>query len=178
MAERRTAARPYAEAVFRLASDDKRLKEWSEMLAFAAAVASDARVIAVANDPRLPRADIAKLFLDIAGKRLDAKGANFIRVLAENRRLTLLPEIAGLYEEFKNAAESRIEATATAAFELSAAEVAKIEQALKRRLGRDVRVTASVDKSLLGGVVIRAGDVVIDGSVRGRLGELANYLIH
>jgi F-type H+-transporting ATPase subunit delta len=178
MAERRTAARPYAEAVFGIAVDGKRLAAWSEMLAFAAAVANDARVTAIANDPRVARADIAKLFLDICGKRLDASGANFIRVLAENRRLTLLPEIAALYEELKNTAESRIEATATAAFELNAAEIKKIEQALKQKLGRDVRVTATVDKSLLGGVVIRAGDVVIDGSVRGRLADLATHLIH
>jgi F-type H+-transporting ATPase subunit delta len=178
MAERRTLARPYAEAAFRLAAEQKQLPQWSEMLALAAAVARDERVTRMVNDPRVAREDQVKLFAEILGKRVDAAGTNFLRILAENRRLTLLPEIAELFEESKNAAEARVEASAIAAFELDAKEIKKIEAALKQKLGRDVRLTATVDKSLLGGVIIRAGDLVIDGSVRGRLAALATHLNH
>jgi F-type H+-transporting ATPase subunit delta len=178
MAERRTLARPYAEAAFRLANEQKKLPLWSEMLALAAAVARDERVTRMVNDPRVAREDQVKLFAEILGKRADTDGINFLRILAENRRLTLLPEIAELFEESKNAAEARVEATATAAFELDAKEIKKIEAALKQKLGRDVHLTATVDKSLLGGAIIRAGDLVIDGSVRGRLTALATHLNH
>lgn len=178
MAEKLTTARPYAEAVFALARAQNALPAWSEMLALAAAVAGDARVGHLASDPRVERARFLGLFLDICGGRLDPQGANFIRLLVENRRLNLLPEIASLYEGLKAEAEARVEATVTSAFSLEPAQLKTLEQGLQRRLGRAVHLTATVDRSLVGGVVLRAGDLVIDGSVRGRLAALATELHH
>ena len=178
MAEKLTAARPYAEAVFALAREQNALKAWSGMLALTAAVARDARIEQLAGDPRVERARFLGLFLDICREHLDPKGANFVRLLVENRRLNLLPEIAALYEGLRAEAEARVEATVTSAFSLDAAQLKILEQGLKRRFGREVRLTAAVDRSLVGGVVIRAGDLVIDGSVRDRLAALASELRH
>jgi F-type H+-transporting ATPase subunit delta len=173
MAEKLTAARPYAEAVFGLAQERNALKDWSEMLALAAAVVRDERIQRLANDPRVERARLLGLLLDIGGKQLTPEGANFLRLLVENRRLLLLPEIAAVYEDLKAEAEARIEATVTSAFPLEPAQLKTLEQGLQRRFGRAVRLTAETDPGLLGGVVIRAGDLVIDGSVRARLAGLA-----
>jgi len=195
MAEKQTAARPYAEAVFALAQERKALKDWSGMLALLAAVAQDANIQRLAHDPRVERARLLALLLDIAGdvqgrtsvagdrtsgatKNINAEGANFVRLLVENRRLTLLPEIAAIYESLKAEAEARVEASVTSAFPLDAAQLKTLEQGLQRRFGRAVHLTATVDASLVGGVVIRAGDLVIDGSVRGRLTGLATELSH
>ena len=176
MAERRTTARPYAEAAFALARDARRLKPWSEMLALIATIAGDVRLQRLLDDPSLPRERLAALIIDIGGKHLDVAAQNFVRLLAENRRLALLPEIVALYEMRRAEAEAIVEADVTSAYALSEAEQRKIGEALKRRLGREVRVTAYVDASLLGGIVIRAGDLVIDGSVRGRIAALATHL--
>ena len=176
MTERTTLARPYAEAVFRLASERKALKPWSEMLQLAAAVARDAQIAALADSPRMTRARFVELFLDIAGKKLDKDGANFVRLLHENRRLALLPEIAALYEERRAEAESRVEAEVVSAFPVSEAQLKAIAAALKQRLGRDIDLTTRVDTALVGGIVVRAGDLVIDGSVQGKLQALATHL--
>lgn len=176
MAEAKTIARPYAEAAFALAQQRQALKPWSEMLALAAAVAVDPNMARLAADPKTTGARLLALFLGVCGEGLDAAGQNLVRLLVENRRLALLPEIAAVYEELKNAAEARVEATVVSAFELDAAQVSKIEQALKRRLNRDVHVTTEVDRGMLGGLFIRAGDLVIDASVRGQLARLAANL--
>lgn len=178
MAERQTTARPYAEAVFAHARERDRLGAWSATLAFLAAVAADENMTRLAVDPRLERERFRELFLSICGARVDAEGANFVRLLIENRRLSLLPEIVTLFEQLKAAAEARIEASVVSAFALEPAQIAGIEAGLKRRFGRDVHLTAQVDPALVGGIVIRAGDLVIDGSVRSRLAELATYLRH
>ncbi len=176
MAERRTTARPYAEAAFALARDARRLKPWSEMLGLLAAVVGDAGLQPLLDDPRLPRERLADLIIEIGGQHLDSEAQNFVRILAENRRLALLPEIIELYETRRAEAEAIVEADVTSAYALTDAEQRKISEALKRRLGREVRVTTHVDASLLGGIVIRAGDLVIDGSVRGRIAALATHL--
>lgn len=176
MAERRTTARPYAEAAFALARDTGRLKPWSEMLGLLAAIAGDAGMQRLLGDPRLPHERLAGLVIEIGGAHLDKAAQNFVRLLAENRRLGLLPEIIELYEIRRAEAEAIVEADVTSAYPLSDAEQQKIGAALKRRLGREVHVTARVDAALLGGIVIRAGDLVIDGSVRGRLAALASHL--
>ncbi len=178
MAEIQTLARPYAEAVFELAQGGKTLARWSEMLVFIAAVAADENIQRLAGDPRVERARFLELFLGICGKNVSDDGANFIRLLVENRRLGLLPEIVAQYEALRADAEARVEATVVSAFPLETAQVKTLGDALKRRFGRDVNLTTQVDKTLLGGVVIRAGDLVIDGSVRGRLAELAAQLAH
>ena len=178
MAEKQTLARPYAEAAFELAKGQNQLKKWSEMLAFIATVAADARMMQIANDPRVDRAGFLDLFLGVCEKRVDEQGANFVRLLVDNRRLALLPEIVVQYEALKAEAEARVEATVISAFPLDAGQLHSLGEALKRRLGREVNLTTQVDQALLGGVVIRAGDLVIDGSVRGRLQELAAHLSH
>ena len=178
MAEIQTLARPYAEAVFELAKSGNALARWSDMLVFIAAVAADKNMQRLAGDPRVDRAHFLELFLNICGKNVNEEGANFIRLLLENRRLSLMPEIVAQYEALRAEAEERVEATVFSAFPLEAAQIKNLGDALKHKFGRNVNLTAQVDKALLGGVVIRAGDLVIDGSVRGRLSELAAHLGH
>ena len=178
MAEIQTLARPYAEAVFELAKSSDALARWSEMLAFISAVAADENMQRLSNDPRLDRARFLELFLNICGKNVSDEGANFVHLLLENRRLSLMPEIVLQFEALKAEAEARLEATVVSAFPLEADQIKTLGNALKRKFGRDVNLTAQVDKTLLGGVVIRAGDLVIDGSLRGRLAELAVHLGH
>lgn len=178
MAEKQTLARPYAEAVFELAQARGALKPWSEMLAFVTAIAADENMQRLAADPRVDRARFRELFLDVCEKHLDDAGANFVRLLVENRRLNLLPEIVTQYETLKAEAESRIEATVVSAFALEPEQMKTLSEALRRKLGREVNLTAQVDKTLMGGIVIRAGDLVIDGSVRGRLADLATHMSH
>jgi F-type H+-transporting ATPase subunit delta len=178
MAEIRTLARPYAEAVFELAKGGKALAPWSGMLAFVATVAADENIRRLSDDPRVDRARFLELLLDVCGKNVSDEGANFIRLLVENRRLNLLPEIVAQYEALRAEAEARVEASVVSAFPLEGAQIETLGAALRRKFGRDVNLTARVDKTLLGGVVIRAGDLVIDGSIRGRLAELAAYLSH
>jgi len=176
MTERSTLARPYAEAAFQFANERKALGPWSEMLRLAAAVAGDPQMAALADNPRLPRAEFIAFYLDVCGKKIDAACANFLRVLHENRRLALLPEITRLYDELRAEAESRVEAEVASAFEIGDAQLKSIAAALRKRFGRDVTLTTRIDPSLVGGVVIRAGDLVIDGSVRGQLHALATHL--
>lgn len=183
MTERSTLARPYAEAAFQYAGERKALGAWSEMLQLAAAVAGDPQMAALADNPRLPRAEFIAFYLDVCGaaqgsatRKIDAACANFLRVLHENRRLVLLPEITRLYDELRAAAEARVEAEVASAFEIGDAQLKSIAAALKKRFGLDVTLTNRIDRSLVGGMVIRAGDLVIDGSVRGQLHALATHL--
>ena len=174
--ERSTLARPYAEAIFRLALERKTLKTWSEMLQLAATVAADPQVAALIDNPRVPRERFVAFFLDVAGKKLDKDAANFIRLLSENHRLALLPEIASLYELLRTQAEGRVEAEVISASAVSDAQLKDIAAALKKRLGRDIDLSTRIDPALIGGIVIRAGDLVIDGSVQGKLRALATHL--
>lgn len=176
MTERSTLARPYAEAAFQFARERQALGRWSEMLHFAAAVASDPQMAALADNPRLPRAEFIGFFLEVCGNKIDAEAGNFLRVLHENRRLALLPEIARLYDELRAEAEARVEAEVASPFAIDGAQLERIAAALKKRFGREVTLTTRIDPSLVGGAVIRAGDLVIDGSVRGQLHALATHL--
>jgi F-type H+-transporting ATPase subunit delta len=178
MSELITLARPYASAAFELANEQKQYDHWSEMLAFMAAVAHDGTMRAVLDSPRLGEEQAAELFISVCAKRIDDQGRNFIRLLAENRRLTLLPEIAALFEFMRREAEGKIDAEVVSAKEISKEQIAAIAKALKARLGREVNLTARTDESLLGGAVIRAGDLVIDGSIRGSLNRLSTVLSH
>ncbi len=178
MAEKQTLARPYTEAVFGLAKAQKSLAQWSEMLAFLEAVVADENIQHLTSNPRVERARFLDLLLGIGGKNITEEGANFVRLLVENHRLLLLPEIAMQFETLKAEAEKRVDASVTSAFPLDAAQLELLSEALKRKFGREVKLTTQTDKNLLGGIVIRAGDVVIDGSVRGRLAELATHLSH
>jgi F-type H+-transporting ATPase subunit delta len=172
MAEPSTVARPYAEAAFKLADEAGALARWSEMLAALALVAADRRVRQAAADPRLSDAQRAGLFISILGARLSAEAENFVRVLAQNDRLELLPEIRNQFDVLKNEREGVVEAQLQSAFELSDAQVKDIVQRLEKKTGRKVRAHVSVDRELIGGVKIVLGDKVIDGSARAQLAAL------
>lgn len=178
MAENITIARPYAQAIFSLAQEQGDLKGWSEMLQFAAAVAADEEMVAVIDSPRFDSGQLADLFIEIGGDKLNDAGKNMIRVLAENDRLSVLPEVAELFEAERAAVEGTIVAEVTSATALNDAQKQSIAEALKKRLGRDVTLECQIDESLLGGAIIRAGDVVIDGSVVGKLEKLTSALAH
>lgn len=176
MAEPSTIARPYAEAVFRLADAAGKLGEWSVALANLAAVAADARVRAAAGDPNLSAAQVAGLFIAILQGKLPADGENFVRVLAENGRLDVLDEVRTQFEALKNEREGVIEAEVVSAFEMDAAQLADLVARLEKSTGRKVKARVSVDKELIGGVKVVLGDKVIDGSARAQLGALETAL--
>jgi F-type H+-transporting ATPase subunit delta len=178
MAEILTIARPYAQAAFLFAESHQVLKEWSGMLEFLAVVAADPEMIGLFDNPRMTEAQLAELFIGIGADRLDDNCRNFIRLLAENRRLKLLPEIAALFEIQRREAERTIRAELITAFPATEAQQAAVTAALKQRLGRDIELECKTDAALLGGAIIRAGDLVIDGSVRGKLERLGNSLSH
>jgi len=178
MAEIQTLARPYADAIFQLAKNSGSLATWSEMLGLIHLVASDANMQRLASDPRVDRQRFQALFLEICGSKLNEAGANLLRLLVENHRLTLMPEIVRQFEALKAEAEARVDVLVTSAFALKSEQITALSQALKRKLGREVNITSEVDASLVGGIVIRAGDLVIDSSVRGRLAELTTHLSH
>jgi F-type H+-transporting ATPase subunit delta len=176
MAERATIARPYAKAAFEYARDANDFAGWSLALARAAEIVADPRVAALTKSPQWSAADVVGLITDVAGASLNAGMQNFVRVLAENHRLLLLPEIAAHYEEFRSAVENTVDVDVVSAVKLDAAQSEKLSAALAKRLKRNVRMKNSVDAALLGGAVLRAGDLVIDGSLKGRLERLATEL--
>ncbi|MDH5327280.1 MAG: F0F1 ATP synthase subunit delta [Gammaproteobacteria bacterium] len=173
MAENSTVARPYAEAIFELAKDQSQYKDWSEMLAFAAAVASNEDMAQLIGNTNVNKQQMTELFLGVCEGRLNAEGQNMIKLLVENRRLNVLTEIAQQYETLRAEAEKTIEAEVVSAFEVSKDQQSLIASNLKKRLGREVSLTCRVDESLLGGVVIKAGDLVIDGSSIGQIRKLS-----
>jgi F-type H+-transporting ATPase subunit delta len=173
MSELSTLARPYAEAVFRLAQGENDLAGWSSRIATLAAIVSDAQVARLIADPAVPVARVAALVVEVAGGALGERGANFVTVLAENDRLSLLPEIAVQFEALKANAEGTLEATITSAQELSQAQIDDLVAGLKAKFNRAVNVQVAVEPELIGGAVIAIGDQVIDGSVKGRLQRMA-----
>jgi len=176
MAEPRTIARPYAEAVFKLAEASGSLARWSEMLAALAQVAADERVLRAIRDPRLSDAKVAGLFISILAGKLTADAENFVRVLAENKRLELLPEIHSQYEALRNEREGIVQAEVHSAFELAAPQFANLVSRLEKKTGRRVKASVRLDKELIGGVKVVLGDKVIDGSVRAQLAALETAL--
>ena len=176
MAEQVTIARPYAEAVFRLASQGNALGEWSSMLSFMAAVATDDQMRALIGNPKVPAAELERLFLAISEKSLSEQGRNLVKILIENGRLELLPFIRDLFEALKAEHEGELEANIVSAFPLSDTQVAELAAKLEARFKRKVKANASQDASLVGGVRITVGDVVIDGSVASQLQKMANAL--
>jgi F-type H+-transporting ATPase subunit delta len=173
MAEPLTIARPYAEAVFKLASEKNAFREWSEMLQWMATVSRDPDMAILIGNPKLSAADMERLYLDISGDKLNEDGRNLIQVLAQNRRLSVLPQIRELFEELKREREGVVEATVWSAFPLEAPQLQELVQYLEGRFERKVQAHVEVDRELIGGVKIAVGDVVIDGSVRGGLDNMA-----
>jgi F-type H+-transporting ATPase subunit delta len=178
-----TVARPYAKAVFAIARAREELGAWSDALHAAAAVVSDAGAKDVLARPAMraqQRADLVRSILAgtaVAGVFDSEYGRNLLAILAENGRLAALPEVAAQFDKLKALAENKIEVTLVSASKADAAQVEKIAQALQRRLGRAVELAVEVDPALVGGAIVRADDMVIDGSVRSRLQRLAGSLI-
>lgn len=176
MAELSTLARPYAKAAFEHAVAENELATWSTQLVVLANVSQADKVKQVLSSPSITSASQAQQIIALCGEELSAKVANFVTVLAENKRLALLPFISTLFEEFKANRERTVEVTLTSAFDVDAALEQKLAKALGAKLERDVVVVTQIDKSLIGGAIIRAADVVIDGSVRGRVAKLAEAM--
>ena len=171
--ERATLARPYADAVAKLAGEAKAWPVWSERLALLALVAQDDQIKSLAANPSVPSERVSEVILAVCGDKLGAEGANLVGLLAENKRLALLPEIVQLFEAEKATHEGMLEAHVTTAYELSADQLAGLMAKLETRFGRKIIVTQSTDTDLIGGVVIQVGDEVMDASVRGGLENLA-----
>lgn len=172
-----TVARPYARAAFSQAMDEASgLAQWSRMLSLLAATFLNDDVATGLNDPLLTTDDKGKLVIDVMGEELSDKGQNFVRVLAEYNRISLLPRISEMYELLKANHEKTLDVQVTSAYEVSETDALKLAKALKLRLQREINLSTTVDASLLGGVVIRAEDTVIDNSVRGKLDRLSQVL--
>ncbi len=178
MAEKSTIARPYAQAIFDLAAANKQFSQWSENLALASAVAQDSGMQGVIGNPRLSNAQLVDLFLGVCGDKFDDAAKNMVKLLVENGRLTVMPEITALYEEYRAEAEKTVQAEVVSAFPVTSAQKTSIKKALKKRLGREVELVCTTDNSLVGGAIIRAGDMVIDGSVTAQLEKLTHALTH
>jgi F-type H+-transporting ATPase subunit delta len=176
MADRLTIARPYAKAAFASARADNRLAPWSEALSVAAQTVTDARVKPLIGSPRVSAAQLAQLVSAIAGASLDDNGKRFIGLLADNKRLGYLPEISRVFNALKDEAEGRVDVVITSAAPMASGEQATLAASLEKRFGRKVRVHAKVDASLIGGALVQAGDLVIDGSLKSRLERLAYEL--
>lgn len=176
MSEVNTIARPYAQAAFEEAKRLGDLKGWSAVLLTLAESLGNSEVSAVVNSPRVAKNKVEELVMALCGNQLSAQQRNFIRVLVESHRLDVVTEILVMYEALRAEAERFAEVTVASAFELSEAQQQKIAAALKVKMQREIKLSCTVDKNLLGGVVIRSGDQVIDGSARTRLGEMANAL--
>ena len=176
MSELVTLARPYASAVFKRAKATKSTKGWSESLAFIAAVLDDERISNIVGDPRVSKPQLQKLILGICQNQVHAEAVNLLKVLVENDRLSLANYIADLYERLKADEEGYVDAEVLTAFAFTTEEEKKFVVSLEKVLKKKVRVRTSVDKSLIGGFIVRAGDKVIDGSIKGQLQQLAKRL--
>lgn len=176
MAETTTIARPYAQAVFDIATDAKALGKWSDTLNLLTVIVTEPAMQDLIRNPGVERDRLTGLIRDICGDALDEKGASFVSVLAESRRLEVLPEITTLFEAYRAEAEMTVQAEVTSAVALSDAQQQAIIASLKRRLGREVTLECRTDESIIGGAVIRAGDLVIDGSITSQMEKLAGAL--
>jgi F-type H+-transporting ATPase subunit delta len=169
-------ARPYAMAAFRQAQDEGDTERWSGVMALLTTVVSDPTMKGLISNPKVKRQELADLIIDVCGDNLSESGRNFVRVLAENRRLDVIRDIAAGFEAERARAEKRSDVVVTSAHELTPAERNDITVAMTKRLGTKVDLSLEVDAALIGGVVIRSGDTVIDASIRGRLNELRQTL--
>ncbi|MDC1436518.1 F0F1 ATP synthase subunit delta [Gammaproteobacteria bacterium] len=176
MAELTTLARPYARAAFEVAVKTKDLQLWSDMLTQLANVVSNERVAGLLSLPSLTGEQQAKIVIDLCGDEINAQVQNFVIVLSENKRLSLLPEIVGLFDILKAEQEKTVDVEISTAFALIDETEKKLAEAIKAKLNRDVKIHSQIDKNLIGGIVIRAGDLVIDDSVRGKLHKLAEAM--
>jgi F-type H+-transporting ATPase subunit delta len=177
MAHTSTIARPYARAAFETARDAKDLAGWQAQLEFVAAVVADPAMQAAIGSPKASADAISAVITEAGKGRLSAGVQNLVVLLARRKRLAVLPELVQQFVALKREAERKVEVELTSAVALGAGQRSAIQQALEQRLGRTVELKEAVDASLIGGAVVRAGDLVIDASVRGRLERLGDALI-
>ena len=176
MSELSTLARPYAEAVFKRAKETESSQEWSDTLAFLSAIMQDESLAAIVNNPRVGQDELTQLLLDICQDQITGEANNFLKLLIENGRLALAPQIAELFENYKAEDEGYVDVDVITAFALTKAEEKSFATSLKKKLNKIVNISASVDKSLIGGFLVKAGDTVIDGSISGQLQQLAKRI--
>ncbi|ENY72365.1 F0F1 ATP synthase subunit delta [Aeromonas diversa CDC 2478-85] len=175
MSELTTIARPYAKAAFDFAVEQKAIAQWQEMLEFAALVAENDTVAALISGA-MAADQLANVFVGVCGEQLNEHGQNLIRVMAENGRLSVLPAVVAEFHLLKAELEKSIEAELVSAVELTEQQKANLQASLEKRLARKVKLNCSTDASLMAGVLIKAGDLVIDGSLRGKLDRMADAL--
>ncbi|KHF26522.1 F0F1 ATP synthase subunit delta [Solemya velum gill symbiont] len=171
-----TIARPYADAIFARAKESSSLEQWSQTLELLGTVMSDAAMSDVVGNPNISKQQLTEMILGIGGEQLTGEAENLVRLLVENGRLVIAPEIATLFEERKNAERGVLEVELVSAYVIDEDQKQALADALKAKLGSDINMTTSEDPELIGGMRIRAGDLVIDGSVQGQLTKLANEL--
>lgn len=176
MAEKTTIARPYAQAIFESAKEKGHMVKVTEALQIAAAAVSDSTLASMIGDPGVADEKIIALLIELCGENASNEVGNFFKLLGEYDRLDILPEIRDLFESYRADEESTVEAEVVSATELNDAQKTDIANGLKKRLGREVTLQCSVDESLIGGAIIRAGDLVIDGSITSQLNKLGQAL--
>lgn len=176
MSENVTAARPYAKAIFELAKKGASFDAWSERLKFLSAVVADKSVADMLDQPNSTASDRAAMIEKVAGDKLDGESVNAVRLLAENGRLSLMGSIATLFDQYRAEDEGTLEATVISAMALDDNYRAKLADSLQRKFNKKINIVNTIDESLIGGAIIRAGDVVIDGSVKGKLDQLGSNL--
>ena len=176
MIEPTTLARPYARAAFEHARASGDLAAWQTALSELAAIIAEPKVAAAMRDPNQTAAQRAATLSGLAGDVVPSAVANLLAIMADNGRLSLLPEVAMLFDQLKQAVESTVAVHVTSAYPLSDAETQQLAETMQEKLARSITLTSETDPSLLGGALIRADDLVIDGSVRGRLNKLAGTL--
>lgn len=176
MSDLSNVARPYAQAVFELAHDAGDLADWSDQLELLSVISADASMLGMLKDPAFSSDQRINVVLDVAGDKLSESAKNLVRLLVANGRVPALPDIAKIYGEKRAQAESVVEANMITASEIDQNQQQAFAESLKKRLGRNVQLSFDVDESLIGGAVIRAGDWVIDGSVKAQLEQLEGVL--
>lgn len=173
MSDFTTAARPYANAVYDIAHETGALDSWSDALANLASVVSDAQMSELLDNPELGKNQKSELIIQVLGDKLTEQQQNLVKLMAENSRLKLIPDVVEQFEVARAKAENKVDAEVVSAFELSAEQTSELINTLKNTLGCDVTLTTTIDKSLIGGVVIKAGDTIIDASMKSQLESLA-----
>ena len=171
-----TIARPYAVAAFEQAQGEDKLSEWSTMLKVLSMVIADEQMQVILNNPRLDETSVSDFIIDVCGDHLSETGENFVKLLVQSGRISLAPQIYVLFEQKRTEAEGIVEIEIISAYALDANEQNKIADVMAKRFGKKIEVSMSIDESLIGGAVIRAGDSVIDASVKGSLKKLGNQL--
>ncbi|SER29020.1 F-type H+-transporting ATPase subunit delta [Nitrosomonas sp. Nm51] len=176
MAEAVTVARPYAEAVFKLAVANNNLTEWSGMLRDAADISQHEQIKALIGNPVVSAKQLGELLLEIGKSKFNQEGRNFLLMLAENSRIGVLPQISQLFEHLKSQHEGMLEATVVSAFEMDGGQLKKLTASLERKFNRKIDAKVQVDQALIGGVIVEVGDEIFDASIRGKLQAMASAL--